>query len=575
MEYGFTQGVSGWRAVMGLPALPTASAAGQSGGGALLPQVALAASSFAEFLGIDSPVILVGMDTRPTSRLIAAAIVQSLLSYGAIVRFAGVVAAPEIMAAAASLDGFVYVTASHNPVEYNGLKFGRRGAVLDAQENSKLSSIYRAKCDGQDAMQSAQKLLTSYHSEDAEVVYRGQEAAKRKALEAYKAFVEKIIGDVSYAEEGFGVIADFNGGARALSIDKDFFTEKGVAFCSINGADGAGASSRGGTAKATLAPVHGIVPEGENLLPLVKEMERLHETAGNSGGAPYGVAPPTPVLGYMTDCDGDRGNIVYWDDAAQSARVLSAQEVFALAVMHYLKKEKGEKKGVAVNCATSGMIDEVAAMCLASVFRSEVGEANVAGAAEAARQRGYIVPIAGEGSNGGLITYPSKVRDPIMTVFALLSLLREYGSMNAALAVLPRYTTTGATEERAQLHIKNKSALKAHFKKIFEREWGKAGALLAKYGIASYDTALTNGTEERILESGGAEEWDNGTGGLKVRLFDGKGAQIAFLWMRASGTEDVFRVMCDVKGEGAKAEEEELLAWWTAMIKEADRNAIY
>lgn len=525
----------------------------------LLPEVALAVSSFAQFLRVSSPVVLVGMDSRPTSRLIAAAIVQSLLSCGAIVRFAGITAAPEIMAAGASLDGFILVTASHNPIEYNGLKFGRGGAVLSAEENAALSAIYRAKCDAGNALPDAQKCLTDYKHVDAEVVYRAQEATKRKVLEAYKSFVEKIIGDVSFGEEGFAVLADFNGGARAMSIDKDFFAEKGVSFCSMN--DGA---------NAPLAPVHGIVPEGENLVPLAKEMERMHKEKSNAP-APYGVAvtPPPPILGYMTDCDGDRGNIVYWDEEENKAKILTAQEVFALCAMHYLKQDKNKKKGIAVNCATSGLIDEVAAMCGAVVFRSEVGEANVAGAASKAREAGYSVPIAGEGSNGGLITYPSKVRDPIMTVFALLSLLREYGSIKAALKTFPRYATTGTAEDRAQLHIKNKDAIKAHIKGIFLRGWQKkADELKAKYGIASYDTALTNGISERILRQGSADDWNNGSGGLKVRLFDSNGAQTAFLWMRASGTENVFRVVCDVKG-GKKAEEEELLAWWRGMIEEA------
>lgn len=526
-----------------------------------LMQTALAAASFAEFLNTPSPVILVGMDTRPTSRFIAACAVQSLLSAGAIVRFAGVVAAPEIMAASHTLDGFVFVTASHNPVEHNGLKFGRQGAVLAAQENEKLSSMYKAKCDAQDAERRAKKYLTDYHKEDADVVYRGQEAVKRKALASYKAFAEGIIGDAVFSEEGFCVLADFNGGARALSIDKEVFKDRGVSFCEINGE-----STATGHAEDALHPVHGIIPEGENLYPLCDEMQRLHK-ADSGTVSPYGVAKNIPpVLGYMTDCDGDRGNIVYWDDEEKKACILQAQEVFALAVMYYLKKDTSSKKAAAINCATSARIDELASKCGAAVVRSCVGEANVENAAAIARAAGYSVPVAGEGSNGGLIVYPSKVRDPIMTVFALLSLLREYGSIKAALSDIPKYTTTGAAEERAIMHIK---ADKAKLKEVFCREWGKRkDDLKKKYGIASYDTALANGTSERVINADSIEGWDNGAGSVKVRFMNKDGERIAFLWLRKSGTEDLLRVMCDVKGEG-KAEEETLLEWWRAMIEEA------
>lgn len=541
MEYCFTQGVSGWRAVFG---------ADEDSAKKALPQIALASSSFVEALGIESPVILVGMDTRPTSRIMLAGVVQSLLAAGAIVRFAGVTAAPEIMASSSTLDGFVFVTASHNPIEHNGLKFGRGGAVLSAQENAKLSAIYRAKCDKDDAMSTAQKVLAGYRASDLDTVYRGREAVKRKALAAYKESVEKIIGDVSYGEEGFMVVCDFNGGARAMSIDKDFFAEKGVAFHAINDGE-----------NGILRPVHGIIPEGDNLVPLAKEMERLRK------------AGQAPVIGYMTDCDGDRGNIVYWDEDAGGggkACILEAQQVFALAALHYLHHADTDRKGIAVNCATSGRVDAVAAGCGAHVFRSEVGEANVEAAASAARNAGYVIPIAGEGSNGGLITYPAKVRDPIMTVFAILALLREYGSLKSALNAIPPYTTTGATEARALMQVK---VNKARLKEVFLREWeSKQGQGIRKeYNFASYDTAFANGAQEIITDGGG--DWDNGSGSVKVRFKDKEGNVAAFLWLRASGTEDVLRVMCDVKGgdDKCKKEEAQMLEWWRAMIEEASK----
>lgn len=550
MEYFFLQGVSGWRGIFG---------DSEESARRLLPQVALAVSSYVEEIEMATPVILVGMDTRPTSRIIAAAAVQSLLSSGAIVRFLGITAAPEIMAASNQLDGFIFVTASHNPIEHNGLKFGRQGAVLNAKENERLSEIYRKKCDAKDAESMAEKVLSLYRLTDLEVVYRAQEDTKRKALALYKASIEKIIGGVSYSEEGFCVLADFNGGARAKSIDKDFFTGKGISFITMNGEkDG------------KLLPVHGIIPEGENLIPLAQEMERLHK--GDSplaGDYPLLEGGAAPLIGYMCDCDGDRGNIVYWDDSGAnggSAKILEAQEVFALAALYYLRREKSEKKAIAVNCATSMRIDEVAAAVKAKVFRCEVGEANVAECAENARKNGYAVPIAGEGSNGGLITYPSKVRDPIMTVFALLALLREYGTLRSAIDAIPVYTSTGSTEERALINI---NVDKKKLKEVFVREWAKEkDSLVEKYGITSYDVAFANGATERITDGNG--DWDNGRGSVKVRLYKEGGDAAAFLWVRKSGTEDVTRLMCDVKG-GDKGEEEDLLKWWRGMIEEAKK----
>ena len=57
-------------------------------------------------------------------------------------------------------------------------------------------------------------------------------------------------------------------------------------------------------------------------------------------------------------------------------------------------------------------IEEIAEAFYASVYRAEVGEANVVNLARSLRDKGFTVPILGEGSNGGNITHPAAVRIP-------------------------------------------------------------------------------------------------------------------------------------------------------------------
>ena len=61
----------------------------------------------------------------------------------------------------------------------------------------------------------------------------------------------------------------------------------------------------------------------------------------------------------------------------------------------------------------------------------------------------------------------------------------------------------------------------------------------------------------------------SGKGGLKIIFKDKEGSPLAFIWMRGSGTEPVFRIMCDVKGDNPQ-QEAELLQWETNMLLEAD-----
>ncbi|MCL2759049.1 MAG: phosphatidylglycerol lysyltransferase, partial [Treponema sp.] len=107
-----------------------------------------AAYVFSEYLG-NNPIVLLGTDTRPTGQAIVEAMIPVLLSLGCDVRYAGFVAAPEIMAWARSIEsagraaGFIYISASHNPIGHNGIKFGLTdGGVLGAEEANKLITSF-------------------------------------------------------------------------------------------------------------------------------------------------------------------------------------------------------------------------------------------------------------------------------------------------------------------------------------------------------------------------------------------------------------------------------------------------
>ncbi len=303
------------------------------------------------------------------------------------------------------------------------------------------------------------------------------------------------------------------------------------------------------------------------------------------------------LIAYMPDCDGDRGNLVIWNEKNNRSEVIKAQEVFALCVMaecSYSMWVEGDsyknvKHAVAVNCPTSNRIEEIAKCFNTEVFRAEVGEANVVNLAREKRNLSYSVRILGEGSNGGNITYPSSVRDPLSSVFALIKLLaikelsylwykncgrenlwNENLTLSDLLESLPEYTTTGVSEERALLYVKaqDKGQLKEKFKILFEKEFiQRQNELKEKYLIEKYDAVLTNGTKEVKA----ADSWNNASGGLKVRFFDDSENQLAFIWMRPSGTESVFRVMCDVKGKNASMEKD-LLEWETKLIYQADKE---
>ena len=87
------------------------------------------------------------------------------------------------------------------------------------------------------------------------------------------------------------------------------------------------------------------------------------------------------------------------------------------------------------------------------------------------------------------------------------------------------------------------------------------------YGICSYEAISTNGT----VETHNVTDFSTSkAGGLKILFKDKEENPIAFIWMRGSQTEPVFRIMCDVKGENPEMEKS-LLEWETKMIESADK----
>lgn len=377
MKHNMILSASGWRKVFCASGEQNDTSGEIGQDNTLISQVA--ADAFFDYLvnktKQDFPVIAIGMDTRPTGKAIADAMIRALINRNAIIQYVGITAAPEIMAYSKKLDGFIYISASHNPIGHNGMKFGiNDGGVLNAEENLVLTTDFLKRLDNEPYLEELSKKCNNCLTSKLSSVYSTTESSKYNCIKSYFDFIKETISgyedkneqDIFFAlideftsQNKIGVVCDFNGSARTLSIDKDFFNKHNINFYTINDKPG--------------EIVHEIIPEAENLVYVAKEMERLHQENHDE-----------VVLGYMPDCDGDRGNIVYWDETKNKAVILKAQEVFSLSVLAELtfslwknKKNPSFKQAVVVNCPTSMRINEIAEKLNAEVFRAEVGEANV------------------------------------------------------------------------------------------------------------------------------------------------------------------------------------------------------
>ena len=564
---------------------------------------AVAAKVFADLLKSRTEgqkvVIALGTDTRPTGPVLASVLARSLLAAGLDIRYLGVSAAPEIMAYSRKLelDGFAYISASHNPVGHNGFKFGLSdGGVVGGADAQALIKAFEEQIADAAGCEEIVRRSAALPAADLQRLDRESESCKASALDAYLSFAievgtmrnvpeeqDSLLASIRREAErlGLGITCDFNGSARTLSIDRTLLERLGVSFGAINDRPGEIA--------------HTIVPEGESLEPCARELERLHEQS------------PGFLLGYMPDNDGDRGNIVYIDESTGKAETLKAQEVFALscvAELSYLVysgdltySEAGRaqtRHAVVVNGPTSLRIEAIAKAFDVQVFRSEVGEANVVNLARDSRNSGFRVRIMGEGSNGGNITHPAVVRDPINTLFAFLKLItlrstpekpglyeiwcrrsgqgfRPEATLREMVDSLPRFTTTDVNDPRAIVDIG--STDQARFKEAYEeeflRDWdSRREELATSLGVDNWEEINYEGMNE-VHGFGRTYRSGKQRGGLKILFKDDLGRKLAFIWMRGSGTEPVFRVLADVKGDAPELERR-LLEWHVSMIRRAD-----
>jgi phosphoglucosamine mutase len=156
------------------------------------------------------PDIIVGMDTRTTSPLLAHLVTSGILGTGGIVRNAGIVPTPTVAFSTRTAQAGCMITASHNPEEYNGLKlFNRDG-----------SSFTRIQQADMETLLSAQQ-WTDWKHQGAEKTFDAITPHKNAILDRVR-----INGDNS-------VILDCGNGAGCL-LTPSLLTDAGIKTTCIN-----------------------------------------------------------------------------------------------------------------------------------------------------------------------------------------------------------------------------------------------------------------------------------------------------------------------------------------------------
>jgi phosphomannomutase len=340
------------------------------------------------------PRLVVARDGRFGGESLARAVQGSLAATGADVIDLGVAMTPTVglMIRALGADGGMAITASHNPIEWNGLK------CLDGDGLAPPKEI-------------ADAIIARFKSADiafAKPLEIGTVTTDTSANERHAARVIEVLGGAS------GAAARIR--ARGLSVVLDSVNASGC----IGGRmllDALGCHVTHIYGEPTGIFGHTPEPTAENLQELAMKVRALRD------------AGQAVACGFAQDPDADRLAIV-----DENGRYIGEEYTLVLAAQRML--ELRGPFALAANLSTSRMIDDVAAKFAgAKVLRTAVGEANVVSALKPA---GGL--LGGEGNGGVIFPEVCWVRDSLSAMALVLDLVASRKEpLSQIVDALPRY----------------------------------------------------------------------------------------------------------------------------------------
>lgn len=350
------------------------------------------------------PRVVLGRDARTSGPMFAAAAAAGLVSVGCDVIDIGLTTTPTAQLAVEHhrAAGGIILTASHNPIEWNALKFvGPDGIFLDGADGTRVRTLVedglgsaRAGYDGVGAVTADAAALTRHLADVLQLRSLNVARIRRRRL---RVALDTVRG---------------SGGA----IMPELLARLGARVTAIN-------------------------LETDGRFP--RPPEPIPENLGALGKL---VRRAKADVGIAVDPDVDRLAIV--DERGEA---IGEDYTLALAVRAVLgRREAGGGRRakaagpVVANLSTSLVVEDAARACGTELLRTPVGEAHVARAIVARR-----APIGGEGNGGVILPALHVGRDAPVAAALLLELLaRERRTVSELVAAAPRYTILKAKVPR-------------------------------------------------------------------------------------------------------------------------------
>lgn len=311
--------------------------------------------------------VIVARDGRGSGRALAMTAAATLAAHGYRVLEADVAATPTVgrLVREHQALGAIQISASHNPIQYNGIKlFGPEGRVLPAEAGERVRQAY---LDQQTGWVEAE-------------AYGAIEALADPHADHLASLLE-LVDRPAIAAANFRVLLDSNRGAGSL-LGRRLLEALGVEVVAV------GQTPDGGFE-------HPPEPLEENLQGIADQVRK------------HGCQ-----LGFCQDPDADRLAVI-----DEQGRYIGEECTLALCLLNVLEHRPGP---VVINGATSSMAQRLAEAAGVPCYRSSVGEANVVD-----MMLEQQAAFGGEGNGGPIDPRVGWVRDSFVGMALILQLLVE------------------------------------------------------------------------------------------------------------------------------------------------------
>ena len=322
---------------------------------------------------------VIGRDGRPSGKQISQWVIDSFHKNGINVESCGLATTPtmQVITENENYDGGIVITASHNPSEYNGLKFLQTDGTFLSPEQCE--ELFKAVDQN-----------VSIDSLDSIGVVSDYSTANEEHIE--KVLAAKCIDADKIRKKKFKVVIDAVNGAGSFILPM-LCEQLGCEVITMN-CNGDGNFTR--------------IPE-----PLAENLNELEQKVINTGAD----------IGFATDPDGDRLSIV-----SNNGNAIGEEYTLVLAVKNYLNYQKTM---VVTNLSTSMMLESIAN----EIIRTRIGEAHVV-----QKMNELNIPIGGEGNGGVILEEVHLGRDSLVAISMILSLLSSSGkSISDEISNIPQY----------------------------------------------------------------------------------------------------------------------------------------